>query len=255
MWSRHSNPGEIILLTLTWMTLLIVLDTSLRSLQTQKLSVWTTPRISLSLPHLGCNPERQREVVQILSSLPGLEHVTVRAEESLETSHQTVSHTQSKIPCMAHLTAAVQTEPTVDLMQLTRALRALGMPLGKLEFGGLPEFALVINVPDLACQSCQRAAVEALTPLEVSMTYYATTHQGMVNPAKITSFEWLDSTHIDPVNHTITVKVLRHRVARVDELIRAFDGFGLLPLSITVMADHDPQELGANHQNSVKASG
>ncbi|MEE9150134.1 MAG: hypothetical protein V3U27_22370, partial [Candidatus Tectomicrobia bacterium] len=165
-------------------------------------------------------------------SLQWLSTVEFKSTPQGPTAHAEEAKTEE--PCTTHLTALVQAVQQADFMQLIETLRAIGISPQSLTFGGMPQFALVARVADLSCESCPRAAFNALTPLGVSVTYYATTNQGKINPSRITSLEWIGSKSLDKEKHTITVTVRSNRTARVDDMIRALKGAGLLPLSVRI---------------------
>ena len=93
---------------------------------------------------------------------------------------------------MAHVKATVKDVQQADFIRLINTLHGIGIAPKAIEFGGLARFALLATVSDLSCKSCKRAALGALTPLKVSVTYYATTNQGEIDPAKITFAEILE---------------------------------------------------------------
>ena len=70
----------------------------------------------------------------------------------------------------------------------------------------------------------------------MSVTYYATTNQGEIDPARITSFKWLKSKSISQAQRTVTANVRDKRTARVDEMIHALEGAGFRPLSVRIIA-------------------
>ncbi len=238
MRSRYSNFGEIFIMMIGWAIVLAVLTKAFTPAEEPGTSgkPSTTPQVRMMLRHVGCNEQLKTTVLQALTSLPWLSTVEFKSMSQKPAAHAEEAKTEE--PCTTHLTALVQVVEEADFIQLIETLRAIGIAPKNLTFAGLPRFALVARVADMSCESCPRAAFDALTPLGVSVTYYATTNQGKIDPSRITSLEWLEplkSKSLDKAKHTITVTVRSNRAARVDEMIRALAGAGFFPLSVRIM--------------------
>jgi hypothetical protein len=223
-------------MTIAWAVVLVVLSktfTSTTEDHTRKSP--TTPQVTMLLRHVGCNEQSKADVVRALASLPWLDTVAITTGEPEPTSGKEEEGHQD--PCMAHIVAAVKDVQEADFMQLIKSVSAIGIAPKAIEFGGLAHFTLVAKVSDLSCKSCKRAALDAMTPLKVSVTYYATTNQGEIDPAKITSFKWLEGKSINQSEHTIRARVYSNRTARIDEMIRALEGAGFRPLSVRIVVE------------------
>ena len=239
---RYSNAGEIVCMVIVWAVVLVVLTKWLIPTEAQRIAPFsTTPAVRLVLRHVGCNAPVKAAVVQELTALPWLEEVKVltKAKSKEEASDKAAYEARSDEPCTAVVTAAVSTWQAADFIQLAVPLQQLGITPKAIEFSGLADFALQATIEHLNCDRCARAAWEALTPLKVSVTYYSTTNQGEIDPAKITSFKWLKSKRLDKAAQTITADVRANSTARVDEMIRALDGAGFRPLSVRIVKQAD----------------
>lgn len=244
MRSRYSNAGEIFIMSIVWAIVLGVLTSVLTPAEEQATtSQMETPQVRMLLRHVGCNEQHTTAVVQALTTLPWLSTVEFKsADQKPGAGGEAPTHGEEakrEEPCIAHVTAQVQDVQQADFMQVLQVLRDIGVAPKTFEFGGLPRFALVATVSDLSCQSCPRAAFQALTPLKVSVTYYSTTNSGNIDPARITSFTWLESKSLNKSDHAIIANVRSNRIAQVDEMIRALQGAGLYPLSVRIMTKAD----------------
>ncbi|MEE8292180.1 MAG: hypothetical protein V3R80_11915 [Candidatus Tectomicrobia bacterium] len=235
MRSRYSNFGEIFIMMIGWAVVLAVLTKSFTPAEEPGTSgkPSTTPQVRMMLRHVGCNEQLKTTVLQALTSLQWLSTVEFKSMPQKPTAHAEEAKTEE--PCTTHLTALVQVVEEADFIQLIETLHTIGIAPKNLTLAGLPRFALVARVADMSCESCTRAAFEALTPLGVSVTYYATTNQGKIDPSRITSLGWIGSKSLDREKHTITATVRSNRAARIDEMIRALEGAGLFPLSVRIM--------------------
>jgi hypothetical protein len=232
--SRYSNAGEIVIMTIAWAVVLVVLAKTFEShVEPLVNPAATSPEISMFVRHIGCSDQQERQVIQALAGLPWLGGATITPDHPWETPEE--KEAEPEEPCSAFVTTPVEDVKQADFMQLIKTLYDIGIAPKAIEFGGLADFALMANVSDLSCKSCKRAALEALTPLKVSVTYYATTNQGEIDPSRITSFTWLESKSLNQSAHTITAKVHRNSSARVSEMVRALEGAGFLPLSVRIM--------------------
>ena len=238
---RYSNAWQIIAMTVVWGLILLGVREVLNKPVEQIQVGFKTPQVSLFIQHVGCN-EQYTEVVQALKKLPWLGEPLVRRGQELAQTpgapREPVRPAQPEELCAARVQAEVVNVGQADLVELVDTLRDIGIVPALFEFGGLPRFALQAKVPDLSCQSCARAAMDALTPLPVSASYYISTsvEKGAdISAAKLTTFRWLEAKNVDIPQHTITASVKQNEVARVGAMLRALEGAGLLPLSLRIM--------------------
>jgi hypothetical protein len=234
---RYSNAGQIVLMMIAWAVVLLILSSTFGSKEEPMVNpAATSPEISMFMRHIGCSEEHKDQVVQALDMLPWLGATQVTRDHPWETPEKQEEASESEDPCAAYVTAPVNDVQQADFMQLIKTLQDIGFAPKAIEFGGLAHFSLIARVSDLSCKSCPRAVLEALTPLQVSVTYYATTNQGKIDPSRITSFTWLESKRLNQAANTINMNVYRNHAARVDEIVSALEGAGLLPLSLRVVA-------------------
>jgi len=251
---RYSNPLEIVAITVVWAVVLIVVKNALTPTPTEQAQAsFQKPQVAMYIRHVGCN-EQYKEVERALNTLPWLGELRVERgqppEPKEDTGHvaQPLPHTTATVRpeqpeelCAVRIFAEVQDVPQADFMELSRVLRDIGIVPATMEFGGLPRFALQTQVTDLSCASCEKAAIDALTPLPVSASYYFSTtkHKDVEAGAafKFTTFEWLDQKRLNQAEKTITTSVHPHGTARVQELIRALERGGFLPTSVRIVVD------------------
>ena len=239
---RYSNAWQIIAMTVVWGFILFVLrDTLNKPVEQQVQGTFKTPQVSLFIQHVGCN-EQYNEVVRALKTLPWLGEPVVRRGQALagtpDAPREPVRPAQPEELCAARVLAEVVNVAQADLVQLANTLRDIGIVPALFEFGGLPHFMLRAKVPDLSCPSCGRAAMDALTPLPVSASYYLSTtvEKGAdIRTTKLTTFRWLETKRVDLIQNTITASVKKNGIVHVGEMLRALEGAGLLPLSIRIV--------------------
>lgn len=237
MRDRYSNGGQIFLMMIGWAIVLLILSRTFGSKEEPMVNpAATSPEVSMYMRNIGCSEQDKKQVVQALDMLAWLGTVRITSDHPWEAAEKQEEGEEAEEPCAVFVTAPVQDVQQVDFMQLIKTLQDSGFVPKAIEFGGLTHFSLLARVSDLNCKSCKRAVLEALTPLKVSVTYYATTNQGRIDPSRITSFTWLESKRLNPAANTINMNVYRNHAARVDEAVRALAGSGLLPLSLRVVA-------------------
>lgn len=237
MRDRYSNAGQIVLMMIAWAVVLWIISSTFRSKDEPLVNPSaTSPEISMFMRHIECSEQHKNQVVHALDMLSWLGTAKVTRDHPWETRDKQDEEAEPEDPCAAFVTAPVKDVKQADLMQLIKALQDIGFVPKAIELGGLAHFSLIARVSDLSCKSCKRAVLEALTPLKVSVTYYATTNQGKIDPSRITSFTWLESKSLNPTANTIKMNVYRNHAARVDEMVRALAGAGLLPLSVRIVA-------------------
>jgi hypothetical protein len=245
---RYSNAGEIVVIAVVWVVILLVVKNAFDTPAASETvhPTFTTPQIETIIRHIGCS-EQYKEVVRVLKTLPWLEEPQIMrgdqvAKEIGEVPAVPAPHTLGTVRpeqplelCAVRIAARVKSVEQADFVQLTEALRDIGIVPVTLEFGGLQHFALQAQMADLSCQPCVQTAMDALSMFPVSATYYYSTTKNPIEVSKQTSFQWLESKGVDTSRHTITVSVRPQHTARVVEMMRAFERSGLLPLAIRVV--------------------
>lgn len=234
---RYSNAWQMILITILWAAALIGFHKATHIEAEQMQMEFAGPRISLFVQHVGCN-EQYQSVMQILRTLPWLGELQLTLGKEMAAAHAPHGAPDPQELCVVRVQADVVQVEQADFVALNTALRDAGYVPASLEFGGLPNFALQATVPDLKCQSCVRAATEALTPLPVSASYYFSTAKGVeVDPAKLTTFKWVAQRSFTPAANLVTVSVQQNHTARIGEFLRALESAGLLPLSLRIAVE------------------
>ena len=88
---------------------------------------------------------------------------------------------------------------------------------------GIPHFGLKAKLANLNCESCARAALDAMTPRR--------------DPKFGVTFKWLDSKRVNIKEQTITAFVRFNNTIHIDEMTRALTQAGLPPLSLHVVLE------------------
>lgn len=242
---RYSNAWQIIAMTVIWAVALIVFKKVTDRPEEMMARTFEKPEIRLFVQHVGCEQTRQNELTQALQSLPWLGTAVVQKRTDIEKPEKPSPEIGRPVEmpdaCTVRVDAPVTQVDQVDVMQVLKHLSAININPIAIEFGGIPKYALQVQVSDLGCQSCSSAALDALTPLAVSASYYFTTAKsGDIQTAKLTTFNWIDKritkADLDTAKNTIKVSVKQHAVARLDEMIRALSRAGLVPLSVRIEA-------------------
>ena len=237
MRDRYSNAGQIIFMMIGWAIVLWIISNTFGGKAEPLVNPSAaSPEISMFMRHIGCSEQHKDQVLHALGTLSWLGTAKITHDHPWEAAEKEEEESEALDPCAAYVTAPVKDVQQADFMQLIKALQDIGFTPKAIEFGGLAHFSLLASVSDLSCKSCKRAVLEALTPLQVSVTYYATTNQGEIDPSRLTSFTWLQSKSLNQTANTIKMNVYSNHAARIDEIIRALGGAGLLPLSVRVVA-------------------
>lgn len=232
---RYSNFWQIIAMTIVWAVVLMAIDKAAhRPTDHMMPKTLSTPQVNLFVQHVGCNG-RDKDIVQVFTSMPWLAPAQVLIGEQMAETHKPHEELRPEEKCAALIRANVTNLEQVDFVALLQALRDIHIIPGALEFGGVKDFDLVVQLGDLSCLSCVRGAEEALTPLKVSAAYYFSTSGTEVNPNKVTTFTWMKSRSVDKQKNTATATVRTNHIARVWEMIRALENAGLPPLAVRVM--------------------
>lgn len=233
---RYAKSWQVIAMTIIWAVALIAFKRVTDQPTEQPRMVFEKPQIRMYVQHVGCEPQRQAALEQALKSLPWLGEINIKPRVQLETESGTIQQMESRDACTLRVQGMVANIAQVDFVQLVQALEKENINPAAIEFGGLPRYALQVEVFDLACKSCLSAAQDALTPLAVSASYYFTTATPAMDmhTAKLSTFHWLEKKDISVEKKTLTAYVKANDIARVDELIRAMNRSGLVMLALRV---------------------
>lgn len=219
---RYSNVLEVTAMTLLWAAALIWYDIAFNQhffAAPDLTKLPSTPQVSLWIPHVGCNG-RVEEVLQALRTVPWLDQIERKGVPTgAGASHVPRPETQ----CDLGVLAQVPQIREVNFLDIEHALRPLNVVPTTIEFGGIPHFALRAKVANLSCESCARAAMEALTPRR--------------DPRGGMTLKWLDSKRVNLRDQTITAFVRFNNAVHIDELTRALTQAGLPPLSLHVVLE------------------
>jgi hypothetical protein len=238
----------VVVITVAWAAILLgvrhVAETAATAPAQQSLAA---PQVRMIVRHAGCR-EQGKEIPRALAALTWLGEARVEPESAAPSGPgpemAPAPHTLARAPaeegpdpCTVRVLAPVKEVEQVDFMRLLATLRDIGVVPAVLEFGGLPRFGFQARLPDLTCPTCAQAALEALKPFPVSAAYYYSTTKNPVEVSKQVALRWVEGKSVDPARNTITVSVVPGQVARVDEMIRALERAGLLPLALRVVAE------------------
>jgi hypothetical protein len=251
---RYSNAGEIVVLTVVWAVVLLVLTNVLTAPPgTEEAEVaFSKPQIVMTLRFIGCT-NQDSTVIRTLGTLPWLE--PARIERDVLPTHSQREATPPGITpaphsaaagkpeertaaaCTIRVVAGVKDVAQVEFMQVIGALRSIGIAPAVMMFGGVPSFALQVQMTSnsMGCKPCSQTAIEALEPLPVSAAFYYSTTTNPIEISKHSTFEWVDAKLIDEHKNTLVISVRQNRTARVAQLIRALERTGLIPTSIRVV--------------------
>lgn len=222
---RYSNALEIIGMTILWAAAFIWYDnafnTHMFKPDTYRLLTLSTPQVSLWMPHVGCSGKAE-EVMRALQALPWLVEIK-RAQTIPGADAEGPAKRPEEAQCDIGVLANVQDVERVDFMEIERALRPLNVVPTIFEFGGIPHFGLKARLANLTCESCARAALDALTPRR--------------DPRFGVTFKWLDSKRVNIKEQTITAFVRFNNGAHIDEMLWALIQAGLPPLSLHVVLE------------------
>lgn len=240
----------VVLVTLAWAVILLVVRHTVGTAAPEHVQApFTTPQLRMLMRHVGCS-DQDKEVLRALATLPWLGEAQVeRAEPSVPVSGtrpdvapgpHTLRPAAPQEPlelCALRVLVKVTSVEQVDFMRVVATLRDVGVVPVTLEFGGPPRFALQARMADLTCAPCAQTAMDALKPFPVSAAYYYSTTKNPVEVSKQVALQWVEGKSIDHAKNTITVSAQPRQIVRVDEMIRALERAGLLPLSIRVVGE------------------
>lgn len=220
---KFSNAKQIVAMMLVWGLTLSVYDRlfnkHLFAPKADAITTFTKPQVRMWVNHLCCSG-CFANVNEAIKTLPWLGRPSVVKEEKL-LSKKEANSTEPRSSYGGGVIVDLQDVSKADFVAMNDALRKQGMGPGEIEFGGIPHFALKIEVSrHLCCHSCVQAVQEAMTPKQ--------------DPKFISTLQWLDSARVDQVAKTITAYVKVGYAADVGELMRALDQAGFPPSSIRI---------------------
>lgn len=237
---RYSNALEIIAMTLMWGAALIWYDIAFNqrffSQTFAEIQTRSTPQVTLWIQHVGCNGKVEA-VMQALRTMPWLDKPELKGTQE-KTGTEAKGHAQRpEARCDIGVLANVRHVEQADFMAIYNALRPLDVVPTTVEFGGIPHFALQAKVPNLSCDGCDQATVEAL---KRSAANALAPHK---DPKLGETFKWLDSKRAEPKDQTITAFVRFNNGAHINEMVWALTQAGLPPSSIRIALEEVRKDL------------
>ena len=238
---RYSNALEIIIMTLLWAAVLIGYDRSFNQHFFQpnmaQVEALPTPQVDLWIPNVKCSGkvEGTLQALRTLSWLdnPDLKHVP-GTSGTITAAHEQYLEAKS---CDVGVLANVRNVEQADFMAIYDVLRPLEVVPTTVEFGGIPHFALQAKVPNLRCDACDQATMDALRRSAVLAL------SPRKDPKLGETLKWLDSKQVDLNAQTITAFVRFNNGAHVNEMVWALTQAGFPPSSIQVTIEEAREDL------------